>query len=127
VQLSPKESLFWYAYGEIYRVQERFDEALSAYRQAVDIDPPYPKALTKLGLMLTERKQWEEAEQILTAAIRREPKNAVNYLYLGVTYAARGKNKPAIDNYQKFLELAPKGDPDRDRAQAAIKELKRKK
>src|SRR6185503_20567865 len=55
VQLNDNESLFWYAYGEIYRVQERFDDAISAYRKAVEIDPPYPKALAKLGMLLSER------------------------------------------------------------------------
>jgi len=126
VQLSPNESLFWYAYGEIYRVQERVDEALSAYRKAIDIDPPYPKALMKLGLMLTERKQYDEAEVVLTQAVRRDPKNHTSYFYLGILNAAKKKNKLAIDNYQKYLDLAPSNDPDRGRAQAAIRDLRRR-
>jgi cytochrome c-type biogenesis protein CcmH/NrfG len=126
VQLTPNESLFWYAYGEIYRVQERFDDAISAYRKAIDLDPPYPKALGKLALLLVERKQYDDAEALLIPAIRKEPKNAVNYLNLGVVYAARKKNKLAIDNYEKFLELAPKDDKDRARAKEAIRELKRR-
>ena len=126
VQLSPNESLFWYAYGEIYRVQERFDDAISAYRKAIDLDPPYPKALGKLALLLVERKQYDEAEAVLIPAIRKEPKNAINYLNLGVVYAARKKNKLAIDNYEKFLELAPRDDKDRARARDAIRGLKRR-
>ena len=102
------------------------DSRRVAYLKALDIDPPYPKALAKLGLLLTERKQYDEAEIVLTQAIRKDPKNAVGYLYMGVVNAARKKNKAAIDNYQKFLDLSPKNDPDRDRASAAIKELKRK-
>jgi superkiller protein 3 len=125
VQLSPNESLFWYAYGEIYRVQERFDDAIAAYRKALDLDPPHPKAAGKLALLLVERKEYDEAEKLLIASIRKDDKNAVNYLNLGVVYAARKKNKLAIENYEKFLQLAPPNDRDRGRAKDAIRELKR--
>jgi len=47
-------------------------------------------------------------------------------LNLGVVYAARKKNKLAIDNYEKFLELAPRDDKDRARARDAIRGLKRR-
>ncbi|MBX3160180.1 MAG: tetratricopeptide repeat protein [Deltaproteobacteria bacterium] len=125
VQLAPNESLYWYAYGEIYRLQERIDEALSAYRKAVDLDPPYPKAVTKLALLFVDRKQYDEAEHLLLSATKRDPKTASNYLTLGVVYAAKRKTKLAIEHYEKFLELAPKNDPDRKRAKDAITQLKR--
>ena len=120
VQKSPNDSRFWYAYGEIYRLQERFDEALNAYTKAVDLEPPHPKAIAKLGILLVDRKDWKEAEAVLTKAARRDPKNPVIYLHLGVVYAATRRNKVAIETFQKFLELAPKTDPDRGRAQDAI-------
>jgi cytochrome c-type biogenesis protein CcmH/NrfG len=40
--------------------------------------------------------------------------------------AAQKKYKRAIENYEKFLELAPKNDPDRDDATRAIRQLKKK-
>jgi superkiller protein 3 len=127
VKLSPNESLFWYAYGEVFRSTDRLDEAISAYRKAVELDPPYPKALQKLGLLLVERKEYDEAEVVLTQAIRRDKSVPINYLNLGVVYAAKKKNQLAIDNFESFLKLAPRSDPDRARASEAIKELKRKR
>ena len=127
MQLSPNESLFWYAYGEIYRVQERFDEAISAYRKAIEIDPPYAKAFQKLGLLLADRKQYDDAETVLTQAIRKEPKNPLPYLALAQVQQQQKKNARALENYEKFLDLAPKNDPDRDRAEAAVKQLKKKR
>ncbi len=126
VRYQPNESLFWYAYGEIYRLQGRTEEALEAYEKAMDRDPPYPKAVGKLGLLLVQTKRYDEAETVLIAGIRKDKSNAVNYLHLGVVYAAKGKNKLAIENYEKFLELAPKNDPERARAKSAIQELKRR-
>ena len=127
VKLSPNESQFWYAYGEVYRSTDRLDEAISAYRKAVELDPPYPKAQQKLGLLLVDRKQYDEAEVVLTQAIRRDKNVPINYLNLGVVYAAKKKNQLAIENFEKFLQLAPKNDADRGRARDAINELKRKR
>ncbi len=124
VQLSPNESRFWYAYGEIFRLSQRDDEALSAYKKAVDLDPPYGKAMTKYGTMLIKRKRLDEAKVVLTNAVRREPKNAANYLPLGVLYATLREPGPAIDNYERFLKYASKTDPDRERVKQAISQLK---
>ena len=126
VQLSPNNSLFWYALGEIYRVQQRDDEALKAYRKAVDIDPPYLKALQKLGLLLIERKQYADAEVPLTDAARRDKDNPLTYFELGQAYAGQHKTRAAIDAYAKYLDLAPKDDPDRRRAKELMEELKRR-
>ena len=125
VKYSPNDSRFWYAYGEIYRVQDKIDDAVSAYRHAVELQPPFPKATGKLGSMLVEKKQYDEAEQYLIAAIRQDPKSATNYWFLGKAYAAKKKNRPAIDNYELFLKYAPAKDPDREKAKEIINRLRR--
>lgn len=126
VKFSPNDSQFWYAYGEIHRVQDRLDQAIAAYRKATDLDPPYPKAVTKLGATLVDTKQYDDAEVVLTQAIRREPKNAANYWHLARAYAAKRKTRAAIDNYETFIRLAAKNDPDRERARELINQLKRR-
>jgi cytochrome c-type biogenesis protein CcmH/NrfG len=126
VQKSPNDSRFWYGYGEIFRVQGRLTDAIDAYRKALALDPPYPKAIGKLGLVLVEHKQYEDAEAFLIQGIRKDKTNPVNYLHLGAVYAAKKKNKLAIENLERFLELAPKNDPDRARARNAIQDLRRR-
>lgn len=125
VQKSPNESLYWYAYGEVFRGQERYDDALKAYKRAVEIDPPYAKALGKYATLLIERKQYEEAEDVLNKAIRKEPRNASNYFHLGALYQAKKKNKLAAENYQRFLDLAPKSDPDWPKAKELVGRLRK--
>lgn len=127
VQKSPNESLFWYALGEIYRVQSRAEKALAAYKRANEIEPVYPKAPGKYGLLLVEAKKFDEAEAVLTPAVRRDPKNPLNYLALGGAFAGMRQTKNAIESYEKYLELAPRNDPERDRAQRAISDLKRRR
>jgi len=126
VKYAPNESRFWYAYGEIFRVQERTDQALQAYRKAVELEPPFPKAFGKLGGMLVDKKQYDEAEPLLIQAIRKDDKYALNYWYLGKAYAAKKKNRQAIDSYEMFLKHAAKDDANRERAREIINNLKRK-
>ncbi len=119
-------SKYWYALGEIYRLQKQDDKAIKAYKKSLDLDPPYPKATGKLGLLYIYAKHYDDAEAVLIPAIRRDPKNATNYYYLGAVYAAKGQKRIAIENYEKYLDLAPKNDPDRRRAKTAIRKLKRR-
>jgi tetratricopeptide (TPR) repeat protein len=127
VKLSPNESQFWYAYGEVFRSTDRTDEAINAYKKAVDLDPPYPKAQQKLGRLLVDKKQYDDAEVVLTQAIRRDKNAPVNYLNLGLVYAAEKKNQLAIDNLEHFLQIAPKTDADRGKAKDTLNDLKHKK
>ncbi|MGE5183293.1 MAG: tetratricopeptide repeat protein [Acidobacteriota bacterium] len=125
IQLAPNDSLFWYAYGEIFRVQERDDDAIKAYRQAVQLDPPYPKALLKLGMMLVDRKQYDEAEGLLTQALRRDSHAVIALFYLGILHQAQNKPRLALDNYEQFIKQAPKGDELLPKARQAMESLKR--
>jgi len=44
VKFAPHESLYWYAYGEIFRVRgDHNDEAIDAYKKAVEIDRRTPR------------------------------------------------------------------------------------
>jgi len=50
--------------GSFYQEDERYDEAVVLYRQAVDLDPSYDKALKNLGIihMNVYNHQTEAAE-----------------------------------------------------------------
>jgi Flp pilus assembly protein TadD len=123
-QLEPDDATNWYAYGEQLRYNEKLDQALEAYRKAMTLKPPHPKASAKFGLTLALQKKYAEAETFLTDAIRDDPKNAFNYQNLGVVYEGEKKWKFAIDAYEKFVDLADKADGDLPKVKAKIKELK---
>ena len=126
VKYSPNESRYWYAYGEIYRVQQHIDEALSAYHKAVDVDPPYAKAFAKLGGMYFEKKSYDEAERWLTQAIRKDDHNAIAYWYLAKVYVATKRPRAAFENIDLYLKYAAKEDPNREKARELREQLKRR-
>jgi tetratricopeptide (TPR) repeat protein len=127
VGIEPDNALYQYAYGEMLRFNQRFDEAIAAYRRSIELPSPHPKATSKLGLALFEARRFGEAEAFLTDAIRSDPKNEYNYHNLAIVYREQNKTKLAMDMYEKFLQLAAPNDPERSVADACLKNLKRKR
>jgi cytochrome c-type biogenesis protein CcmH/NrfG len=136
VELDPEDSTYWYAYGQILWLRAvvdnkvvdpgKLDKAINAYRRALEIHPPHPKASGKLVMALVDADRHDDAEVMLTGMLRADPDNAQSYYYLGVVYAHAKKYKLAIDAYEKYMELGDKRDPERDRVKKAILDLKRK-
>jgi tetratricopeptide (TPR) repeat protein len=127
VAIEPNNSLYQYAYGEMLRINKHYDAAITAYQTAADLNPPHPKAASKLGVALFEAKRYSEAEVSITEAIRADPSNAYNYYNLAIVYREQKKTKLAIDMYQQFLAKADKSDGDRPKAESCLKALKRGK
>src|SRR5688572_20499415 len=132
VDLDPEDTTYWYAYGQILHLRAtqdpkavdggKLDLAINAYKRALAIKPPHPKAAGKLALAMLDADRHDEAEVLLTGMVREDPDDAQNYLHLGAVYAHARKYKLAIDTYERFLVLTPKGDPERERVKKAILE-----
>lgn len=136
VELDPEDTTYWYAYGQILHLRAtqdpkaidagKLDLAINAYKRSLDIHPPHPKAAGKLALALLDADRHDEAEVLLTGMVRANPDDPESYFYLGAVYAHAHKYKLAIDAYEKFLSLADKAHPERERVKKAILELKRR-
>ncbi|MCA9678099.1 MAG: tetratricopeptide repeat protein [Myxococcales bacterium] len=127
VARAPSNSLYWYAYGEMLRLNKKYDDAINAYAKAMDLDPPHPKAAAKRGLALAEADRLGEAEVFLTEAVRADPKNPFIHFNLAVVYKNQKKTKLAIEEFERFLELADPSDGDRGTAETCVKNLKKRK
>jgi len=57
----------WTGLGDVYKITEDVEKAISAYRKAIEIDPQNRKALYTLGMTLALKKQqYEEAKNLWT-------------------------------------------------------------
>ena len=119
-------SRYWYVYGEMLRINKKSDDAVGAYRKALESKPPHPKAAGKLAKVLYESGKPAEAEVFLTGLLQNDRNNADLYFNLGFAYAAQKKYKLAVDALEKYMELASKDDGLRKTAEAEIKVLKKK-
>lgn len=73
---------------------------------AVDTTPePAPSPEFTAGKKAIEARDWNAAIKSLTAAARREPRNADIQNLLGYAYRNSGQLEPALKHYQRALQL----------------------
>ena len=53
--------------------RKRQDQAIAAYKKAIELDPAAPNAHYNLGLIYAERKEWADAADWFQAARRAHP------------------------------------------------------
>ncbi len=82
--------------------------AIEYYKKAGSVDrigDVAHKAYSKLGVIFTERRSFDEAEKYLKMAISIRPNDALNRYNLGIAYLRQKKEKPALEEFIKSEEL----------------------
>ncbi|MFA5347581.1 MAG: tetratricopeptide repeat protein [Methanoregula sp.] len=69
--MNPDFSLAWYHKGLILSQLKRFEEALSAYDEAIRLDPDYAPVWSDKGFTLRQLNRFEEALSAYDAASKR--------------------------------------------------------
>lgn len=82
-------------------------EAISAYRQALLIEPQHPYAAVNLGTCLYRTGDYEEAKQTLIRATCSSPNALEGWNNLGATYSALGELDQARACFEKVIQLEP--------------------
>tara|TARA_B100000780_G_scaffold196359_2_gene138646 strand:+ start:591 stop:2444 length:1854 start_codon:yes stop_codon:yes gene_type:complete len=100
--------------GDIYRRNERHEEAILAYNEAEErigkdnILPNYWHLYYVRGMALEQNGNWDLAEQNLQAALDFKPEQPYVLNYLGYAWADQGKN---LDKARKMIEKAAELEP----------------
>jgi tetratricopeptide (TPR) repeat protein len=89
--------------GNVLYAEDRFEEAVQAYRSAVSINPS-SKNQFSLAQGLMQTGKFEAARETFNTVIRLEPHSAHGYLGRGQTYAKEGDYDRAIEQFEKALE-----------------------
>jgi tetratricopeptide (TPR) repeat protein len=89
------------------RRQERWDDAVEAYRHAIAAGPKQVEGYHELGKLLFELARLPEAETLLRHAITLQPKNAELHTDLGRLVADKGETAEALNLYDRALALDP--------------------
>lgn len=99
--------------GDLYRQQERYQEALDAYNRVQELaGGDVPDRLWSLyyyrGIVYHELDQWDDAEKQLLKAKELRPNNPYVLNYIGYSWAEKGKNvEEALEILHKALEQEP--------------------
>lgn len=84
--------------------RNRFDEALTLYRQLLREQPDNPRILNKLGTTLGKKGRFDESITLLGQALEHDPNDFVAHLNLGYSYAHKSRLAPATA--AGFLDMA---------------------
>ncbi len=88
--------------------QQRYDEAITAYREAVRRDPQNAVAQYGLGVAYSHKGADDQAIVAYREAIRLQPDNVDAYYGLGLVSERKGDNNEAIAAVREALRLNPR-------------------
>lgn len=93
--------------GMVFTDLGRFEDAETAYRQALALQPDYQGAYYNLANMYGKQGRYVDAETVLQEGIRRCPKDAELYSALGHTLRKLGYTTESEAAYRQALHLKP--------------------
>jgi CIC family chloride channel protein len=115
----------YYKTGNELLQQDRDDEAVQQFRDALSGAPGNPQYRLALGLALAKGQHLAEASVYLNALLKRDPENALANLGQARIAAAEGKAADAVKFYRRAIDGAwPAGqDPNRTQARLELASL----
>jgi predicted O-linked N-acetylglucosamine transferase (SPINDLY family) len=88
-------------------MQDRLDEAASAYGEAVALRPDYAEAIFNLGIVLHQKRELDAAEAAYRRVISLNPAIAVGHNNLGTVLKDQGLLDQALAAFAKAIALQP--------------------
>lgn len=101
----------------------RYSKAEATVRRLLARDQRNADAHNVLGTILLDQGMVRDALAEFKAAIALAPMRAEFHLNLARSCELAERNPDAIDEYRRFLELAPGDDPDRSQVQERLRKL----
>jgi protein O-mannosyl-transferase len=93
--------------AEVRSRQNRIDEAISHYSEAVRLAPDEAEWHANLGLLLVRKGEVASAAESFGRAVLLRPQDAESYNNLGAMLARLGRTPEAIAAYTRALEIRP--------------------
>ncbi len=93
--------------GWTYSMLDRYDEAISYCKKAINVDPTYGNPYNDIGAYLIEQHQWQDAIQWLEKATKAPRYDSPQFplMNLGRVYENMGQWKKALHFYDRALDI----------------------
>lgn len=112
--IAPRSPSAWRVKGLISRIlairsepRGHHDDALAAFRHAVELDPQDADALAMLAAQLVSNGQLREAEPLLARALQIDPLSRLAQHLLGTTLSGQGRFAEAERQFAGLIALYP--------------------
>jgi tetratricopeptide (TPR) repeat protein len=107
IGIDPSEPVYHFIEGRALAGLKRYDEAIKAFDEAIELKPDYAKAYNNKGITLKNIGKLDEAINAYDKAIELRPDLVQAYNNKGVALRILGKYDEAIKAYEKAIELKP--------------------
>jgi tetratricopeptide (TPR) repeat protein len=102
-----KTSAFWSNKGHSLDSLGRYQEAISCYNKAIEIDPRHAMAWNNKGVSLDFLGRYQEAISCYDKALEIDPLHAMAWNNKGIILHSLGRYQEAIICYDNVLEIGP--------------------
>ncbi len=106
LKLDPNAALFWIHLGDLYRVTERWQDAVAAYQNAAEKAPSHAPSFFFLGLSLSRLDRHEEALRAFRRTIELAPQALEAFDNYALTLQVLGRNDEALAVFHELLRRA---------------------
>ncbi len=97
--------------GLAYAKKGQYDQAISDFTKALEINPRYAYAYNNRGLTYWNKGQYDQAISDFTKALEINPRDADAYVNRGVAYMSIGQYDKAWEDVDKAQDLGYKINP----------------
>ncbi|WP_245153593.1 tetratricopeptide repeat protein [Chlorobaculum sp. 24CR] len=101
---NPEDARGYLNLGKEYARQERYDDAIQAYRRAIDIEPGLDEAYSALGAAFFDKKEFTSALPWMQKRVAIAPDDSLRQFDLGNVYFQLSRYGDAIASYQTAID-----------------------
>jgi len=91
--------------GVVFAAKGQFDDAIEAYRQALDIKPDFAEVHYNMGIVFVDKGRFDDAIKAYGQAIAIKPDYADAHYNMGIAFKAKGQIDDAIKAYRQTLSI----------------------
>ncbi len=112
----------WRLLGESQLATQQLDAAERTLSIAAQLSPRDPALRNGLGRVMAQKRRWREAQTQFGEALKLRPQYPEALLNLAIVQQQLGDRKGALERYQAYLSLNPKG-PQTAQVQDLVRQL----
>ncbi|ROT36714.1 N-terminal acetyltransferase A complex subunit nat1 [Sodiomyces alkalinus F11] len=105
-----KSSICWHVYGLLWRAVKKYDDAIKAYKQALQIDPDSAQILRDLALLQMQTRDYPGYVQSRITMLQARSQLIQNWTALAVAHHLnddRATAEKVLDTYESTLKTTP--------------------